>query len=399
MDFDPEVALNYARSIARPRKVGSGEEVVVANELVDRLTRFGWQVERQPFEFSTASNVVLSLGIALDLLSIAAILLLRDRLPIATAVCAVLILFSIVLAGPISRSISIHAVRVVGQPMSKLATTVLKRVGTHYAATNLIATLPDNVDSTLPHLYLMAHYDSKSQYMPLVIRIGLFVIAVPSSLLVAVLALLNLSMPVTSVLGVIALLAGLPLLFLDFGNDSPGAIDNASGVGLVLHLAECLSQRSDWRDRLRVSVVFTSAEELGLMGTVAFVRAEEERLRRESQAGLYILNFDGIGVDGELQWVGAASARLADLIVQSSQDLYICTRRFRLIGALFDHVPLARHGFDAVSLITVGRASRSVHRPADAVGKLHVRGFDQGGRVTLKLIEKLSSLSGGKAGR
>ena len=104
MDFDPEVALNYARSIARPRKVGSGEEVVVANELADRLTRFGWQVERQPFEFSTASNVVLSLGIALDLLSIAAILLLRDRQPIATAVFAVLILCSIALSGSIVTS-------------------------------------------------------------------------------------------------------------------------------------------------------------------------------------------------------------------------------------------------------------------------------------------------------
>ena len=377
MDFDPEVALNYARSIARPRKVGSGEEVVVANELVDRLTRSGWQVERQPFEFSTASNVVLSLGIALGLLSISAILLLRDRLPIVTAAVAVLILCSIALAGPISRSIATYAVRIVGQPMSKLATIVLNRVGTRYAAANLIATLPDNVDSTLPHLYLMAHYDSKSQYMPLAIRIGLFVIAVPSSLLVALLALLNLSLPIMTVLGVIALLAGLPLLFLDVGNNSPGAIDNASGVGLVLHLAECLSQSSDWRDRLCMSIVFTSAE--------------EEHLQRESQAGLYILNFDGVGVDGELQWVGAASTRLAELILQSSQELHLQIRRFRLIGALFDHVPLARRGFDAVSLIAVGRASRSVHRPADAIGQLHARGFDQAGRVTLNLIERLSS--------
>ncbi|HEY4720600.1 MAG TPA: hypothetical protein VII92_02035, partial [Anaerolineae bacterium] len=86
-------------------------------------------------------------------------------------------------------------------------------------------------------------------------------------------------------------------------------------------------------------------------------------------------------------------------ILQSSQDLHITMRRFRLIGALFDHVPLARHGFDAVSLITVGRASRSVHRPADAIGKLHVRGFDQAGRVTLKLVEQLSSSFGRRAGR
>ena len=126
------------------------------------------------------------------------------------------------------------------------------------------------------------------------------------------------------------------------------------------------------------------------MGAVAFVRTEEERLRHDSLVGLFILNFDGVGVDGELQWVGEALTKLADLILQSSRDLHIKTRRFRLIGALFDHVPLARRGFDAVSLITVGRASRSVHRPADAIGELHVRGFDQAGRVTLKLIEQLS---------
>ena len=138
-----------------------------------------------------------------------------------------------------------------------------------------------------------------------------------------------------------------------------------------------------------MSVVFTSAEELGLMGAVAFVHAEEERLRRESQMGLSILNLDGIGVDGELQWVGATSAQLVDLILQCSHDLHIKARRFRLIGALFDHVPLAQHGFEAVSLITVGRASRSVHRPADSIGKLHVRGCDQAGQVTLAVIQKL----------
>ena len=64
-------------------------------------------------------------------------------------------------------------------------------------------------------------------------------------------------------------------------------------------------------------------------------------------------------------------------------------KRFGFVGALFDHIPFAQRGFDAISLIAVGRASRSVHTPADAIDKLHVRGFDQAGRVALHVIAKL----------
>jgi len=201
-------------------------------------------------------------------------------------------------------------------------------------------------------------------------------------------------------IGLMAMLAGLPLLILDIGDASPGAIDNASSVGLVLHLAERLAASSRWRDRLQVTILVTSAEEMTVMGAEAFARDNEQALRRQAEAGgLYILNLDGIGVDGKLCLADGLSAgkgagrqqarRLADLIHKACEELGVTVERFGLTGVMFDHMPFAQRGLDAVSLITVGPATRFVHTPQDTVDKLHVRGFEQAGRVILRVIERL----------
>ena len=70
-------------------------------------------------------------------------------------------------------------------------------------------------------------------------------------------------------------------------------------------------------------------------------------------------------------------------------ELNLPPKRFGFSGALFDHIPFAQRGFDAISLITVGRASRSVRTPQDSIDQLHVRGFDQAGRAALRVIEQM----------
>ncbi len=133
------------------------------------------------------------------------------------------------------------------------------------------------------------------------------------------------------------------------------------------------------------------------MGSVAYAIEHEALLREQDHSGvLYILNFDGVGIDGELYYVGHSrplsnSARISLLahVQRACAELNLPLKRFGFIGALFDHIPFAQRGFDAISLVVVGRASRSVHTPADAVDQLHVRGFDQAGRVALRVIEDL----------
>ena len=109
-----------------------------------------------------------------------------------------------------------------------------------------------------------------------------------------------------------------------------------------------------------------------------------------------MLNFDGIGIDGDLYYVGHSHPpqsrdriNLLARVHSACAELQLPLKRFGFIGALFDHIPFAQRGFDAISLIAVGRASRSVHTPADSIDQLHVRGFDQAGRVALRVIDKL----------
>ncbi|HTP11705.1 MAG TPA: hypothetical protein VMP08_25805, partial [Anaerolineae bacterium] len=80
MNFDPRIALNYAASISRPRKVGSGEDEKVAHEIEDRLRGWGYEVERQSFTFSTASEVFLKLFLLICALLVVALLIWHNRI-------------------------------------------------------------------------------------------------------------------------------------------------------------------------------------------------------------------------------------------------------------------------------------------------------------------------------
>jgi Zn-dependent M28 family amino/carboxypeptidase len=236
-----------------------------------------------------------------------------------------------------------------------------QRLGERCQTVNLIGRLhPRETNATGPHLYLVAHSDT------------------------------------TALAGLAALTAGVPLLFLVLagaGNASPGAIDNASGAALVVHLAEVLAEA---RPDVALTVLITGAEELGVVGATAYRLLAQRTglLERQAEQGLYILNFDGIGGDGRLALVGGdVRSQLAAAIRASCVDLQLPLGRLPLVGALFDHVPFAEAGFDAVSLVTVGAAGRSVHTPADSVDKLDVEGFRQAGEVALQVVQRLSTRS------
>ena len=115
---------------------------------------------------------------------------------------------------------------------------------------------------------------------------------------------------------------------------------------------------------------------------------DSKRLRADR---IHFLNFDGIGVNGGLRLIAPRRAMigLARWLETACRELDLPLGKFNLIGALYDHLPFAQRGWDAVSLISIGQASQSIHTTKDSIDKLHVRGFDQTGRVVLKLIENV----------
>jgi hypothetical protein len=78
------------------------------------------------------------------------------------------------------------------------------------------------------------------------------------------------------------------------------------------------------------------------------------------------------------------------MLLKSAEELGISLGRFFLPGAMFDHIPFADAGYEAVSLIGIGKDSLSIHTANDSPEKLHARGFEQAGSLAIRLIEKLS---------
>jgi len=359
MNFNPRIALNYAQQYSRPRQVGTREEHVIAQEIAGQVEQFGYSVQIQDFQFCAAFERVL-------------VIQKNSFRPEVNA-------------GATSWA------------------SLIWKIGARFQTRNIVAAMPDSpLDLNLPHLCLVAHYDSKSQYLPLVVRIALFVILVAGSLVFSILNGFNFFAgsltPLVFVTGILVIICGIPLLFLDYGNNSPGAIDDASGVGLVLHLAEIIANQPELIGKLGITVLITGAEELAVKGSLAYVQQNNSYLKSQAKrGGLHILNFDGIGVEGKLYIVGSdrgqaygTGGELYCLVQQSAAEKGISIGRFSLPGAMFDHVPFAEAGFNAVSIIGIGKHSISVHTANDSPEKLHERGFDQAGRLALGVIENLS---------
>lgn len=402
MAFDARIALAYARRLARPRLTGSPENQRVAVEIASLLEQWGYRVARETFEFSTACNVFIAGEVLACLFLALASLAVQAVSPWASAILAAGIVALIGAAPWLNRAAQAGASRSLdmAERPGRWQRLCL-RLGRRLTATNLVATLPGaSDDPTLPHIVLVAHYDSKSQRLPIAVRVACFALAIAGGLAYAA-ATVAYALTATPALGALAIgsatlaiLAGIPLLFLDVGNASPGAIDNASGAGVVLHLAETLAQRRDWQSRLRLTLLISDAEEIGVAGATAYARQHIDTLRRDAQgAGLHILNFDGVGVDADLRLAGAPSnrrngGRMAQWVEAAARDCGLRLKPFSMVGLSYDHVPFAEAGFDAVSLIAIGRATWTVHTPRDTAERLHPRGFAQAGAIALCVIEQ-----------
>jgi len=399
MEFEPRVALDYARKFSRPRMVGTREAQRVAEEIASQLARAGYEVQRQGFRFSTAFERILGGEILTGLVLVAATMLTLGYSRWLTLMLVVLLVTLIWLINPVNRWVQNNSVHLVDESPHGSWQQFLWKLGKRYRTENLAAAWPGaspGIDA--PHLCLVAHYDSKSQYLPLALRIALFVILIAGGLAFALLALASLvSESFTAyalAVGVLVVISGLPLLLLDAGNRSPGAIDNASGLGLVLHLAEWIASQPELLGKLKFTILITSAEELGVKGAQACLQGISGGL--DGRDELQVFNFDGIGVAGRLYLVGSARRRgsnkvnqLFHLVMESGSELGIPIGRFALPGALFDHAPFAEAGYAAISLVGIGKGSLAVHTVHDTPDKLHIRGFEQAGQLAIRVIEKM----------
>lgn len=341
-----EATAIVARLAAAPRGAGTPSEQAARGWCAEQLQAAGFRTTEQPFTYSALPGRWGTPLVGLGLLGITAGAghfgnLGRPGLALG-----------ILLAG-------LAFVGVGGGWLARrgvLVVPALRRDGV-----NLIATR----GTQSPRVWLMAHLDSKSQPVPIALR-ALAITATSVLLLGAV------AMAVGQLLGmawgggwlvwtIVTGLTTLPIAATTVGDNSSGALDNASGVAVVLLAA------AQAPPGMPVGICLTSAEELGLAGARAWVASD-------GPGGMPVLNVDGVDDVGSIRamWSGtrpeALLAALARAGVRVSEP--VAARRL-LPGILTDAVAVSDAGIPAVTLSRgTARTLLRIHRPSDTPDRL-----------------------------
>ena len=359
-------------ALAHPRATGSDGAIEVGAELRRRFEELGYSVTPLPFTFSeipgksglSAAGGVFLLGVAL-------------ALPFLWAGNGIAALVALVVAVALIVLIVRYARRGVEKLRWRRAdgeNWLVHRTGAR------------------PRYVVAAHRDSKSQPISTVWRTA----AIFGALL-AWLALVVLSVLVTLnaelrpiiplfVVGWVALVSGVLLLLCRVGNDSPGALDNASGLATMLAVAEKERESDD------VAFLVTDAEELMLAGAAA--------VAKQIPPVEGIINIDIVDDEGEFQVVerfglrrrGMAPHLVAALMSAADSMGLPARRRDVPLGVMVDHMAFADAGLPAVTLHRgTMRTFRRVHRPGDDMSAINGSGAAKAAAMIVRALDVLRS--------
>jgi Peptidase family M28 len=231
-------------------------------------------------------------------------------------------------------------------------------------------------------LWLAAHYDSKGQPLSMMLRIGAVVLAVLGLAGLVGIALVRLvgepwSRVTEMLLAAPALIGGLLLLGNRVTNDSPGALDNASGLATVCAILDLLPVDA------AVGVLFPDAEEYGLLGAKALMRD-----RANLFEGAAVLNFDGIDDRGSaICFVHRPGSTVAAIAAA------LGARCRRFLPVVVDGLAFGRVARECATIMRGDwRTASIVHTPLDVAERLPLEGS---GAVAAGVAQALSgSLAG-----
>ncbi|NVM55423.1 MAG: M28 family peptidase [Candidatus Helarchaeota archaeon] len=383
-------AHNFASKIAFPRLVGTEGELKAQQIITKELESIG-----NPFhtEDLKCSQFVINI-------------VFRFILPIGALILLVAWIFSEPLLGLNNPIVSL-IFALIGFMWLALSSTIINmsfgrvpNLGTIYDTKNFISEIEPSTPKG--HLIFLAHYDSKSQLYPGIVRVILFIGGIISGLIYSVRVIGN---------SIIVLFGNIPrgfwapgifafliafcfnflLAFNYVGNKSPGALDDSTGVATVLELSKIF--KANPLKNLKLTFLISAAEELGLYGADVFVKRRKHQLDPKTT---YFLNYDGIGSKGKTILLTSygiplkkTSQTLNNLIYEivEEQSLQDSLRKLFLpIGAASDHVPIQRAGFEVTLL---GSFIASFHTSKDTIEEINDKSLKMAGIIGEQLAKKL----------
>ena len=381
MKFDAQQAYHHIAQLAYPRAVGSTGEYRARSYIVAQFARLGLNVEQEQFDFTLFPAEVLSRLICTAYtVGVIVVCWLTPRHPLyASLLCVGMLLIALSLT----------------RWQKKLEW--LYDVGKTYNSENIVAT-PTPPAEVTSDLIFVAHYDSKSQVLPIALRALCYCIAIGGLIgltpLIFIQPILNVQVSPFLIWAIaVPICSCLILLQLNFTqNRSPGTFDNASGVGVLLELARCLTENPLSR-AVRLTFLSPGAEEYGMCGALRYI---QQHAADYDPNRTYVVNLDGVGAVGKLTLITSygippvvTSKKLGSAIVASGREIGVeVSEVYSPAGVGSDQLPIASRGFETVTLSSggFGKAAFKIHSKRDGIDLIHQDALQRVGDVLVHFV-------------
>ena len=382
LTYDAKRAYHHITRLAIPRLVGSAGETDAQDYIVQQFRVLGLDVSWEPFSFTKfPAEILPRILCGLFVPVIISVPWFGERFPIP-------ICFACLLSLSIAMFFTQWQKRLEG----------LYDVGRKHRSENIVATNGAKQDDSTPVFLFVAHYDSKSQVLPIAVRAVAYAIAIVGLIILTIVMVIKVTTLVWFSDYIVWSVAGVTsfcLLLLQINltqNNSPGGFDNASGVGVMLEVARVVMARDEKKS---VTFLAAGAEEYGMCGALRYIQKHADEYDRENT---YVINLDGLGVGNGINVVTRygippvrTTSALAALIQTSGESLGIqVAERYLPIGVGLDSIPIADRGFETVTLTAgdVRSVALKIHSKQDRTELLNEESLQQVGELIVEVIER-----------
>ncbi|MBD3196020.1 MAG: M28 family peptidase [Candidatus Lokiarchaeota archaeon] len=398
--FNEENLSNYVSLFSFPRLAGSEGEKKAVKLTKQEFNKIGFtddQIILEPFEFSNFYSTTLIKLIAMINLIFLLMIIFFSYVQLIIAIFILLGLLIII-------SLIIRGLQSPEDPGFWG-----KYYGETFTASNVIAKIPAKNKEKVGDLIFSAHLDSKSQSFRTRWRVVIYRIWLFSAIILGIFYIIFIFQEFTGLITEVWILemgiwiptllisiSNLLLMNLNTHNQSPGALDNASGMAIVFELSSFFVNNP--LDNFNIWFCQYSAEELGTMGSRVFVKNHEENFK---QRNIFQINFDMVSCKphrwNQIEYLKSYGIfprrKLAPLlgryIDQAAEELNIEVNGFHLTtGAHTDSVPFHQRNFDSIDIVTRA-ASIYSHTKRDTPDKVDSKILKQACVISQKVALNL----------
>ncbi|MFW9988984.1 MAG: M28 family metallopeptidase [Candidatus Odinarchaeota archaeon] len=270
-----------------------------------------------------------------------------------------------------------------------------KYFGNFIKATNVFVKIPGTnaLSQKVGDIIVSAHLDSKSQSFKTIWRIILARIWLYSEIFLFLFYIfflvdyhfyeqinrfLEILWEISIITGtILVVVSNIFLLFLNIRNDSPGALDNASGMSIIFELSSFF--KSNPLHNFNLWFCQFSAEEIGTMGSRQFLDKYDKKFTKNYT---YQINFDMVSIANNksnfIEYIKSygivprkkISPILNQYFIDSAETERVNYHGFHVsLGAHTDSIPFHLRKFDSID-ITTRAAAKYTHSAEDTPDKV-----------------------------